>query len=550
MPEKEAKKIIGLLGHTSELIPLLKADFDFQVDPYDPLIDEFIEIIKAHEKIEEVLKSDTYLHLMMAGLSRHFTMEMRFGFYKALWDLGKLDKKADEQSRMLAMAALEDIELHPILLSVVNDIYHSYIVRLLSWRLEDEKIVEQAPEGDWLQELQGELSESRRQEFVAMGNKFANWLMQEYKLLDDSGQLIANILRILANNATYRSAGVVSYLLFDNFIVPEQVIAAASADFLPFFTKHMLHKVSFPGTDVYERWSAYEFLAATRCPEALDPLCVEMRNAIDIELDDDDAIDEFYMEIAEALCALDDRRAIPALIHFLHKAEVEEFPETLRQAVGAVVQKSPWAGEIEQALQSLRRGELVFVGRNEEFSSREDVIALTLEQLDKEGLDERRLAAIQASMKKKRDRWNAAYHEDLEGLRPIDIPTPRRKMGILQRMADDFKDYADLMGFRDEEFDEQYQMFQSEWMVLPGPNGKIPLVEVMAADAREATTPALQANFHKHKQHKITLQYQKARDDLGQGKLEMCEHRLHAILELEPSNPFALHLLEQLGKIK
>jgi hypothetical protein len=111
--------------------------FDFEVDLFDPLIDDVLELVKeGWEKADP-----TRLTVRMAlGLERHATLRLRDRLAGALEEVAQ--KGAGGRSRQLiatAVAGLEDQRVKPMLIGCLHPLYQGYIFDRMKLRLDQQR---------------------------------------------------------------------------------------------------------------------------------------------------------------------------------------------------------------------------------------------------------------------------------------------------------------------------------------------------------------------------------------------------------------------------
>ena len=147
-------------------------------------------------------------------------------------------------------------------------------------------------------------------------------------------------------------------------------------------------------------------------------------------------------------------------------------------------------------------------------------------------------------------KWNEAYHETLDGLRPVDIPTPQIQIFLLQKM---FRDFEQTLAGKELQSMEKtmadYKRYQNEWMVSPlaDDGGKIPLVMILQEEENSADTFALREHFKTYKKSKIDDLYLEASDLYNEGKKKAAAKRISSLLQLEPDHSFGLRLAREIG---
>jgi hypothetical protein len=321
-------------------------------------------------------------------------------------------------------------------------------------------------------------------------------------------------------------------------------------ELLPLVSTYALNELEKKETKFLQRWQIYEFLTALKEHKVFKYLRTELmdrdywKSAFDKYSPDAEL--EFYEAVAEWLVKMEDRRAIPAFIKFLHEGQEMGFPEEVRGAIGDILRQSKWHKEIQNALALLKEGEIIFIKKGEELM---DIVMQKVERDDKFraiiGTGQPTIFDLQRRAEAEQTRWNEAYHEDLDGLRPIDVPISRIKIDLLRRMVEEFeKEIAGRKGFSMEQIMQDYGVFQSEWMTTPlqDHGGQFPLGLILKDEEKLATTIALKENFLRYKENTVNSMYLEAVDLFEDGDVKGARQRIEAVLQLEPAYPFALRL--------
>ena len=148
-------------------------------------------------------------------------------------------------------------------------------------------------------------------------------------------------------------------------------------------------------------------------------------------------------------------------------------------------------------------------------------------------------------------RWNEAYHDALDGLRPVDIPQPLVLTALMERMIKDFqRKIGRAKNVSPEQYMKLFREFQNEFMVTPLPDtGGIPLVAIMREHEQLAFNHALKKHFRKYKEDKINSLYIEATDLFEVGDMEAARNRMNALLGIAPDYPFALALKRKISRV-
>jgi hypothetical protein len=141
--------------------------------------------------------------------------------------------------------------------------------------------------------------------------------------------------------------------------------------------------------------------------------------------------------------------------------------------------------------------------------------------------------------------FNSAYHDDLDGLRPIDLRPPPLQILLMNRMTEDFREagshqYPEM----NEETMNAFSGFQSEWLLSPLPDyqGEVPELIIMRKLERHATTQAQKEHLASYKEGKLNDLYIQASHLFHEKRYESAQKRVDALLAVEPGHLFAARL--------
>lgn len=147
-------------------------------------------------------------------------------------------------------------------------------------------------------------------------------------------------------------------------------------------------------------------------------------------------------------------------------------------------------------------------------------------------------------------RVNEAYHEDLDGLRPVDMAPAPVQLGLMERMIRDFGSMMRASGKTGAQNpNEEFARFQDEWMVTPLADfdGEMPLVRILREEKENARTYAQRRHFEKYLGERVNSLYLDAKDLVEEDSIDEARRRLDAVLRLEPGHPFAAALRRRIG---
>jgi hypothetical protein len=205
---------------------------------------------------------------------------------------------------------------------------------------------------------------------------------------------------------------------------------------------------------------------------------------------------------------------------------------------------------MKRGLALLMEGELVFVSEDKnssEYMKRID--EKIVDDLILEGKDETTLSHLNKRAALETARWNEAYHERLEGLRPIDIPISKVKSALMERMLRDFEKEVKVKNLSIDEQIKALNKFQREFILTPlSDTGEIPIVMIMREEEKLNNTPALKKHLNKYREETINSLYLAAASMHEERDIEGAGKRINAILGINPEYPFAKRLKRLLDK--
>jgi len=373
------------------------------------------------------------------------------------------------------------------------------------------------------------------------------YIEQELDECDENEYM--NLFKVICAMPCHLAASIVSSMIFDFEVDLDAVLRESSRDLRPLITVHVINHI-YNSPDFQEKWTGYEFLAGVRDPHLLDLLKRELTEVDEYDEDpeDDDELVVFYSDVVRMLCDLRDRRAIPAIIEFISALPDDDLWQEIRSQTESILEDSPWFDEIMQGLDKLLDGERLLIGKDEEFS---DSIPGLVSDAEFPSAAAASVEELESQISQEKLSWNSAYHEALDGLRPIDIPDSKVKSSLMYQMLDEYQKQMDASRSRMESDDlkEQFRMFQNDWILTPlsSRHGALPLMLILKDQEKLATSPALREHFSAYKRRTVAPIYLEASEHLRNGELEACRKKLRAVLQIEPDNPLALRLKSKLA---
>jgi hypothetical protein len=557
--EKMREEFYKELDKTLEVVRYFPEGFDFGVDPYDPVVSDILALssnwISSGRNIEDVGSDDRFLSAILRGIDRHVTPAVRYALYERLTATYGKAKPKHRRSIRMGIRVLEDMSVHPIIITMVAELYRSHVLDVLLKK----RFMEAPPPDPALKALIQEAASSPSADvydrIVSYGLKAIVSIDEMMAEMNHEGRV--NFLPVLFRMPCYHSAFLIMEMLLEfDLGAADMPEAAGDSATMPLLFVYLLNELSKRQTDYLDRWEIYEFLTSFHASDTFEHLRNEllsrsMWDSTPHNSENDDTVeDEFFGSVTSCLIRLNDRRAIPVFIRLLHHGKSLGFSESVLSLIEEDAGSSPWRDEIQRGLRLLKEGEMVFVGEDEDlkdnllkkigdFTSFETAFGSGEISLD---LLNRRLKIDEA-------RWNEAYHDALDGLRPVDIPQPLVLTELMERMIKDFqRKMRRAKNVSPEQYMGLFREFQNEFMVTPLPDtGGIPLVAIMREHEQLAFTHALKKYFRKYKEDKINSLYIEAADMFEAGDVAPARNRINALLGMEPDYPFALALKRKIN---
>jgi hypothetical protein len=509
------------------------SSFDFEVDLFDPLIDDVLELVKeGWEKADP-----TRLTVRMAlGLERHATLRLRDRLAGALEEVAQ--KGAGGRSRQLiatAVAGLEDQRVKPMLIGCLHPLYQGYIFDRMKLRLDQQR--------EELRTMEAGLADYER--FVAANDQggLRDWLstlgdgaVPWIERLSEHPTWRKGAISLLPSVADFASMRVANLLakaaLDEASPAPDAEILAAlgrtPAPIWPILLYRARHRESGPAL----RLRAYAYLAGGGRWEILDDLLDELVGGGRWK---EKLAEADLPRVAGFMAQLGDRRAVGRVLPFVLE---EGLSATALDAVRGAFAANGWWQEIEEALRAHRGGALVYVPEGPSLAD------LIQDRFRKDPPKSQEAAQFRVGILN--EEWNTAFHEGLEGLRPNDLAVHGPKeAALMARYGEAAKSrLADLAerGFNREEFREGIRAFEHEWMRTPAPDfdGQLPLAVIWQERKKSTPNPA----YCEHqREEQLNDMYLWARRLFDDGELAAAKRELETVLAIAPDYPFARRLL-------
>lgn len=550
MNDSPINDFYNALEETRLLIKYFHEGYDFGVDPYDPIVDDLLEIVYELEQLSDLIEKEVFIRTIFRGIEKHITLNVRYDLYEKLNSIYNLANKKDKEYISMAKIALEDMNIYPGFIGLVRELYINHLFNILYSREQEESQIN-SKLFILIEKAKISFSDEILNEIIKYGQEVLPPI-EEYIFDEDfDDEFIENLIKIVSRIPCHYSA----YLLVEILYYYDHKLdiimrLSKQSGLLPYLTIHLLNKLDKPNSDFFDRWLSYEFLTSVKEYRVFKYLRREFLDrdywSSYPESDESGTHIAFYTDITNYFIQLEDRRGVPVFIKLLHEGRNMGFSEEIRGAIRNILSKSIWHEEIERGLRLLKEGELVFVNRGEDLI---DILKKKTESYTKIHSLIRKASPnttdLQQMFAKEENRWMEAYHEELDGLRPVDFPIPPIKNHLMERMIKELeKEDGSSQTMSIEEANEWIREFQSNWLITPLPdyNNEIPLAMILREEEKLSKTFALKEHFKQYKGNTINTLYLDAIELFEEGDREGARKKVNAVLQIDPDYPFAKSL--------
>ncbi|MGV8120853.1 MAG: hypothetical protein AB2L14_13930 [Candidatus Xenobiia bacterium LiM19] len=540
------------MERTAKLKKHFPDGFDFGLEPFDPMIEQTLELFAAVQPSANISDDKRFVDLIIRSIDDFVSIKTRYDLYLTLEKVKKAGTEKEKDIINAAQEALEDCNLPVSIIALAYVLFAENVLKVTVRRIEMDK---ERPEPSLLSLAEAVISksdENSQAELIQKGDDAVKALKLSLadalsKKEEESSGIIRNALKVLSKIPSYHSASVMLELLKDRNLPMKEILEAVQGSpALPYMTSYALYEVGRSDCSASRRWFIYETLFELRDHRIFEFLRSELlastywfpesfADIIGSELD-------FYNHIARMLTELDDRRVIPVFIRFIG-SDISPLDEEAKKAVTAVIEQSKWYKETAEAVRSLKDGERIFLEKDT------DVQQIVMKEVEEYAAFHKKVTGTEIEMdemKKKAslisEKLKEAYHDDLDGLRPVDIPVSPLRAEFFERMIDDYRNSLGLLQEAEiDETDGDFREFQSEWELTPLPDhgSETPFVLVMKEGEASADSSVLKDYFLRYRDNEINELYFDAREKMRDGETEKARRRVEAILALVPDHPFA-----------
>ncbi len=518
---------------------------DFEIDPFDPVLDDAELSISADPSDDPV--SELYERLD-AGVRRHGTMAVRSQLVETLESRrGSARTRRARDLLAIAIAALENDLVDPADIGILRILYVESVLdalddghhagtddhtaldgALLDLAVETVEAMEMAPPAadgiprllEALEPLDAE-SALPYLEVAILGPSApdADWIP---------------VAELIARAPSLRSVALLELMAIrtlDRRLL--DAVHAAMEAMAELAWPVLLYRLDDDSSDTPERAWQLESLVRAGVHEVF-PFLEQELEIIAWSSGSDEPDEGVDLEsVLTGIVALGDRRAIGATANILHRA-ADAIDPAVRAAIERHLRAAGWWDEVAAALSAEARGEIVFVDAGA--PSGEVLRRRATRDGDPASIDD-----LRSRLGIAQEEWNAAYHEDLGWLRPKDIfsigPTDRRLMEeCTRRMREERDDHAEA-----DAVTRAIERIQDELFETPDPSldGRIPLTVILEEREASASHPARSEAYRRELLNRL---YLGARSAFDGDDLALARRKLGAVLAIDPAHAHALRL--------
>lgn len=550
--DEDFEEFLVLLEETERFVELLPEGIDFGIDPYDPVVENLMEIVAQEEFGGKAPDEKKMLRIYKTGIRKYITYEKRFEISEIFEQAAGIFADDEREIFDALLIALESRSLHPLLIGLLFRLFREQILEIVWERfasdLDDDPEIDASELDLLLDEGSRKAGErSRADQYAIIATVKSRIYHEEYPVID-----AARLLDLIVDFPCHKSAKLLVEIFLDRTQTIEEMemLTSRMKKMLPLVKEQIFHAVECGEYSHSDKIQAYSFLIEAEEGEVFDFLRRELLDRGSLPATPAEPVKEheeveFYENLARMLIALGDRRAVPVLIKILHTGADFDLTRTIMGRIKETALNSEWREEILEGLHLLDEDELVFV--DADTPPIERLPGLMKEHADFLHLlgEEPTLDKINKKLNVDTDRWNRAYHAELDGLRPMDLAagmgTPLGR-SIHARMFQDF--LKENKGDNEESGQEimaRFNEYQSKWMLtsLDDHGGDLPLVLKIKEERKLADTYYRKRHFEIYYGGVINDLFEQARGEHENGNEAEALLLYGAVLAIEPDHPFA-----------
>lgn len=536
--QETAERMAQDLMRTAELAEKLRwADFDFEVDRYDPYLDDLEAFLTSGQATRELISQ-----LIAHCLSRHLTLDVR---HKALLETEK--RLASEvrldvrQLGQVAIRGLQHLTLPATSLGLLWQLYPRYVTRRLQERRAEmgresaDRSAAESALADALASGKGDPAELK-----AMGAKAAGVLEDVLwgwaEKAPENAETAKRLVAMAGEHPGRRAARMLAAVFYTSAgdLLGAEVRAALTK--MPREAREIVaHHLTIRDPEARVRRLLYRAAAELKDRRVVPLMAADLTGTGPWSQAGEGTA--HVEEILAAMLATGDPRSVPMMLHLIAQRPPKA---DARQAIESAFAASPFAAAFAEGLKRQKDGRPVTVPRDmgqEEFLQTWGKFAPNMDP-----------AKMQAEIKRVSALWDECWHEALDWRRPAEAmgDAGPRERELLQKLSTETRAaLGRLQGHP--QVSALESEFKSKWMTTPqnDVSGRIPLAIIL--DERKARGQDEEENRHEREQESADL-YSMACRAKEVGMDEDARRLAGAVLQVLPGHPFAKDFLERLDR--
>ncbi|MFQ5628360.1 MAG: hypothetical protein ACE5I1_06345 [bacterium] len=531
--------------------------YDFHINVHDPIVYDIIEMSADAKSLQEVIDSEDFMAALFRGMKRHITLETRYNLFEALEAVKPKAAAKDRRLIKKAQRVLEDVNIDPAIIGVVWQLYVQNLFDKALSRSDLQKAFSNTELKKHIDKLTKKPTPKLIEHVVACGESaifYIDEFLETNFIAEIAPNILESIIEVMGRIPCHYAARLLGDIALVNDKLSNKILESCQdTGQLEFLIVYITNKLERADTDFFERWGCHELLISLKDLEAFrflrdellsreywtdHPQKKRLRTAL-----------SFYSQIFEWLINLQDRRVIPVFIRLLYEGKKMGYQKEVLEIAEDLLSNTEWYEEIQQSLYLLKEGETVFVEKSRDAMSQlnENIEKYTSSVTAVHGKPPKK-ADIRKKVNYDTQRWNEAYHEELDGLRPIDLPEPEIKLELLEHMMLEFESKVRKRRTPRKKALRILPKFQGRWLTTPRRElgGEIPLALIMRETEMMADTRAQKEHFERYKTETINGLYLEAAFHFDADERIDAVRKVNTVLALDPDYPFAKRLKRQL----
>ncbi len=529
--QREAQQMAQRLMRTSDLPPKLGwEDFDFRVDPFDPLLDDLEQVVASGRKDNETVQA-----IIQIGLERHLTLPVRHALFVELQSRLRSEVRLDvRQDAGTVTRALQQLSLPAQSIGLVWALYPRHLMT----RLRDRHIAYKDEDLSLSAEEHALEEKADPAAIAAMGARarilvdrvIRGW-QDKPPASPDAGRAI---VALSPQWKDVRMARTLTSVFWHLRAGPVYEAAREALQSMPEHARPILEldlTIHDPPPEV--RRALYPALVDCGSPRAM-PRMVEDLVGAGPWTNHAKGI-EHARAILPELVRTGDRRAIPMMLLVM---SIRPPDKETRAAIVGAFGATPMKEEFERGLKALDAGQPVVVPggtTQEEFLSRYGAFT-----------DRMRPEKFQGEVQRVLRLWEQCYHEEIGWKIPRDLAreTGPREMELRQTLEKEVRAKLGRLAGRGPASALESE-FRTNWLVTAhnDVSGRVPLAIILDERSARAGPEVMR----EEREQQAAELYGLALRALEGGMAEDAERYLRAILQISPGHAFAQ---DALGRVR